>query len=441
MQSFVLNDMIEYDPKLRVRKPIFKVPTYVSEIVCYEPGQTTAMHHHPNQDEIWLVLEGKGEITVGDAVQPVEQSSFIFIPAGIRHGLVAADDSRLVLLFIKSPGIPGAAAPGSDNTNTSKQATKAAMQLEVADIRAEARDVVAIELKAQGGAQLPAFEPGAHLPIDLPNGLRRHYSISSDWRERDHYVVGVARAPESRGGSVYAHQYLKRGMLLNVNEPRNNFPLVADAKHYLFIAGGIGITPLMAMMRWCTANNKPWSLVYAVRSAQRAAFLESINQLGGGTVHLHEDDRMGSFLDPIPWLKDTPAGEHVYCCGPAPMMAAVKEASAHRDPGTIHFEYFAAPEDEHNPDDDRPFTIELKSSGKILEVPKDKSILEILEANGIEGVISSCREGTCRTCETGICSGEVDHRDFCQTPEEQAANKTMMVCVSRAKSEHLVLDL
>ncbi|MCO5099958.1 MAG: cupin domain-containing protein [Burkholderiaceae bacterium] len=447
MRSFVLNDFIEYDPQLRVRKPILKVPTVVSEIVCYEPGQSTATHHHPVQDEIWVVLEGHGEIWVGEERLAVEPSSMIFIPAGLRHGLVARQDSRLVLLFIKSPGIPEAvssAAPsGPGSTASAVLPTPASkLRLEVTDIQTEARDVLQVELRASDGGELPAFEPGAHIAIDLPDGKIRHYSLCNDWRERDRYVLGVARSPQSRGGSLFVHQGLRKGMTVAAAAPRNGFPLDASAERYLFLAGGIGITPILAMIRWCEANGRPWRLAYAVRSAQRGAFLETLSTIGGGSVHLHSDDRESCVFDPIPWLAGAPQGEHVYCCGPAPMMAAIKKAAAHRDPGTVHFEYFNAPTDDAHDGvaNRKPFTIELKRSGRSLAVPADKTVLEILEQNGLR-VVSSCREGTCRTCETGVCEGTVEHRDYCLTPEEQRESKTMMVCVSRAKSERLVLDI
>lgn len=445
MQSFVLDDMIEYDPKLRVRKPILKVASLVSEIVCYEPGQATATHHHPVQDEIWVVLEGRGEIWVGEERLAVRQSSMIFIPAGIRHGLKAAEDSRLVLLFIKSPGITEAAPLAAGSGAPAAAAALPAgerLLLEVADIQAQARDVIEVELRAPGGGHLPEFEPGSHLAIDLPNGLHRHYSICSDWRERDRYVIAIGRAATSRGGSLFAHHSLRRGMTLRSSLPRNGFPLDKTARSYLFLAGGIGITPLLAMIRWCQANDRPWRLAYAVRSAQRAAFLETLQAIGGGTVHLHADDQASGVFDPAAWLAGAPEGEHVYCCGPAPMMAAVKEAARHRPPDAVHFEYFAAPsQDSANPPaSQKSFMIELRKSGRSLEVPADKTILQILEQHGIP-VVSSCREGTCRTCETGVCEGSVDHRDYCLTAQEQATGNTMMVCVSRARSERLVLDL
>ena len=429
----------------RVRKSIFKVSPYVCEIVCYEPGQVAATHHHPKQDEIWLILEGKGEIWVDEARLPVQRTSLVYIPAGVRHGLGATLDSRMVLLFIKTPGIVESAAMnpldamrlggGPDPIPVGTQ-----FLLEVTDVQAEARDVLQVELRAPDASELPAFEPGGHLALDLPGGLLRHYSIASDWRERDRYVVGVGRAANSRGGSAFIHQGLRRGMRLAASLPKNGFPLVADGRQYLFLAGGIGITPILAMIRWCQAHGRPWQLVYAVRSAQRAAFLETLQALEGGSIHLHADDREGRFFDPRPWLAGAPAGEQVYCCGPAPMMAAVQQAAGHRDPASVHFEYFAAPgEEARKPRAEHAFEIELRRSGRTLAVPAHRSVLDVLLDNEVP-VVCSCREGTCRTCETAVLEGAIDHRDYCLTAQEQAAGNTMMVCVSRARDGRLVLD-
>lgn len=448
MRAWALPEMVEYDPELRVRKPIMKVPSLVAEIVCYEPGQQTATHLHPLQDEIWLVLEGRGEIWVDEERQPVQRGSVIHIPTGQRHGLQAAADSRLILLFIKCPGITDAAllaagAAASAAVNTSAPIAGARLLLEVTDIQAEARDVLQIELRAAGGGELPPFEPGAHLPLGLPNGLLRHYSLANDWRERDRYVIGVGRTAQSKGGSLFVHQGLRRGMRLQTGLPKNGFALDPGAQQYLFLAGGIGITPILAMIRWCQAHARPWRLAYAVRSAQRGAFLETLQALqaqGGGQIHLHADDQMAQVFDAGPWLAGAPAGEHVYCCGPAPMMAAVKAAAAHRDPATVHFEFFAAPTDDVPVRANRPLRVELRRSGRTLEVPADRSILQVLQDHGVQ-VVSSCREGTCRTCETAVCEGAIEHRDYCLTPAEQEAGRTMMVCVSRALGEHLVLDL
>lgn len=440
MESFVLNDLIEYSAERRVRKPLLKVPNLVSEIVCYEPGQTTPTHHHPVQDEIWLVLEGSGEIWVGEERMTVGPTSMIFIPAGQRHGLAATPDSRLVLLFIKGPGISEApsVAAGSSETGSVSLPAESKLQLVVADVQAEARDVLLVELRARDGAELPAFEPGAHVAVVLPNGLVRQYSLTNDWRERDRYVLAIGRSSQSKGGSLFVHRALRRGMMLPTSAPRNGFALDASAGRFLFLAGGIGITPIVAMIRWCQANGRPWRLAYAVRSAQRAAFLETLEAFGG-SIHLHADDRMSGVFDPGPWLSDAPDGEHVYCCGPGPMMAAVKAAAAHRPLETVHFEYFTAPPDGATALPKRPFTIELRRSGRSFVVPADSSILETLEHNGMK-IVSYCREGTCRTCETTVLEGEIEHRDCTLSQQERDTGNTMMICVSRAKSERLVLD-
>jgi vanillate O-demethylase ferredoxin subunit len=313
------------------------------------------------------------------------------------------------------------------------------LQLEVTDVQAEARDVILLELRARGGGELPAFLPGAHVEVDLPNGLVRHYSLTNDWRERDRYVIGIGRSARSRGGSLFAHQALRRGATLPTSSPRNGFPLEPSARRFLFLAGGIGITPIVAMIRWCQAMDRPWRLAYAVRSAQRAAFHETLKAMGG-PIHLHADDQASGVFDPGPWLVDEPEGEHVYCCGPGPMISAVRAAASHRRPETIHFEYFSAPVDSAATPPAGSFTVELRRSGRSIVVTADKSILEALEQNGVR-VPNSCREGLCRTCETTVCEGAVEHRDYVLSQDEREAGSTMMVCVSRAKGERLVLDL
>lgn len=316
---------------------------------------------------------------------------------------------------------------------------KEKLRLEVADVTADARDVMLVELRAGGGAALPPFEPGAHLEIELPNGLIRHYSLTNDPRERDRYVVGVGRAARSRGGSVYIHQMLRRGMPLTVSV-RNNFRLAPEPQRFLFIAGGIGITPIMAMIRWCEANGRQWRLAYAVRSAQRAAFLETLRGFGE-RAHCHFDDEAGGVLDVGRWLASVQPGEHVYCCGPQPLMAAVKSGAAHLDAAQVHFEYFAAPADAAPPAAaEGSFQVTLGKSGQTFTVGPDQSVLETLEAHGIS-VPFSCREGMCGTCETGVCAGEIEHRDYVLTEDQRQAGKSMMVCVSRARSPVLVLDL
>jgi ferredoxin-NADP reductase len=313
--------------------------------------------------------------------------------------------------------------------------------LRVTDIRAEARGVVLVELRAPDGGALPPFAPGAHLEIELPNGLIRHYSLANDSREKDRYLIGVGRDLKSRGGSDYVHRELRCGATLQVGGPRNNFPLDPDARSYLFVAGGIGITPIMAMVRWCVANGRDWRLHYAARSRARAAFYEELRDFARERVVFHFDDEAGTVLDVAATLSRVPEGARIYCCGPASLMTAMAEAAAPLPAGTVRFEYFTAAEAAAPAaEGEKAFTIVLRRSGVTLAVPPDRSILEVLEEHGRAHPFS-CREGLCRTCETAVCEGEPDHRDFVLSEEEQRAGKTMTICVSRARSDRLVLDL
>ena len=314
-----------------------------------------------------------------------------------------------------------------------------ALKLRVSAVAAEARDVLRLELTDPQGAMLPPFEPGAHLTLHLPNGLQRQYSLAGDWRERRRYVLGVGRAAGSRGGSEFVHGALRVGMEIACSVPANNFALV-DAPRYLFVAGGIGITPLLAMVHWCEAHGKPWKLVYAARSRVRMGFYEELRAFGG-QVRFHCDDEQGAPLPVAPLMADPEPGTHVYCCGPAPLMEAVREHGARLPAETLHFEWFSAPAaNEVAAEPAGGFWIDLQRSGTSLHVPPERSILEVLEQHGHE-VPFSCREGLCGTCETAVCEGEPEHRDYVYPPSQRETLRTMLVCVSRAKSPRLVLDL
>lgn len=313
------------------------------------------------------------------------------------------------------------------------------LTVEVADVRAEARDVVTVELRAPGGAALPPFEPGAHLDLHLPNGLVRQYSLTNDWRERDRYVIGVGRAADSRGGSSYVHSSIRAGVQLKISAPRNNFGLDDKAASFLFIAGGIGVTPIMAMVRWCVANAKSWRLIYAARSRQRTAFYEDLCALAGDRVHFHFDDECEQVLDAAQAVSSWSEGESIYCCGPSPLMESVKTLTAHLPSGTVHFEWFTTP-DSAEPQESNSFTVRLERSGTEFEVPEHKSILEVLEENGFERPFS-CREGLCGTCVTNVLAGEPEHRDYVLSDEERESGKLMTICCSRSKSPILTLDL
>ncbi|CAM5499682.1 PDR/VanB family oxidoreductase [Eoetvoesiella caeni] len=314
------------------------------------------------------------------------------------------------------------------------------LEVIIARYMAEAKDVMLLELRDARGRALPAFEPGAHVEVSLPNGLTRQYSLLNDCRETDRYVLAVGKAADSRGGSACVHESLTQGAPLQISAPRNNFPLDAAAQSYLFIAGGIGITPIMSMIRWCAANQRPWRLVYAARNRQRAALYEEIQSLGGERVQWHFDDEQGGYLQVADLVQNLAEGEQIYCCGPQALMEAVQDAAATHPPGVAHFEWFSAPKTDAPPAAAGTFEIRLERSGLSFSVPPDKSILEVLEENGFS-LPFSCREGTCRTCETGVCAGSPEHFDYVLSSEERAAGKSMMICVSRSVDPVLCLDL
>lgn len=321
--------------------------------------------------------------------------------------------------------------------------TQPSLNLRVTQFVAEAKEVALIELQAPDARELPIFTPGAHLEVRLENGQLRHYSLLNDSSERHRYVIAVGLAPASRGGSRLIHAKVRQGDVLQVSAPRNNFPLDTNAKRYCFVAGGIGITPILAMIRWCMAQGKNWRLFYTVRNRQRAAFYETLLGLDSERVHFHfNDECAGQLLDIESLVSSLQDDEHVYCCGPDPLMQAVKAATTKIPAPRIHFEWFSAPEpaNDTNPQTLERFRVTLQRSGLDIEVGPDQSILDALEAHGIDAPFS-CRSGICGTCETTICSGVPDHRDYVLSAAEQASGKTLMICVSRARTESLVLDL
>ncbi|WP_186828379.1 PDR/VanB family oxidoreductase [Pseudomonas chlororaphis] len=312
------------------------------------------------------------------------------------------------------------------------------LTLRVAGIASAAREALVVELRDPAGGELPPFTPGAHIELHLPDGLVRQYSLCDDARRRDRYRVGVGLAPASRGGSRYIHQELRVGDLLEVTPPRNHFPLCEDATELVFFAGGIGITPILSMILWCEANDRPWHLFYLVRSRERAAFLEPFAAYAD-KVTLHTDEEAGALFDVAATVARLPAQAHLYTCGPMPLMLAVEAAAKKYPAEQVHFEWFS-PRQIDPAQADAPFTLKLARSGQCLEVPADRSILQVLEANGVR-VESSCREGTCASCETRVLSGVPEHRDSVLSTAERSSNRTLMVCVSRACSAVLELDL
>lgn len=310
----------------------------------------------------------------------------------------------------------------------------------VTSYAAEAKGVVTLELKRADGGALPAFTPGAHIDLFLPNGLVRQYSLLNDWREADRYQIAVSLAVDSRGGSSYVHAMLRQGATLSISTPRNNFPLHAGPDKIFFVAGGIGITPILSMIRQCVAEKRDWELLYLSRSRQRAAFFDDLIGLDRNRIRVHFDDEQQGMCDVSRELRKLGPGVPVYCCGPAPVMSAVTDFAAEYPANPAYMEWFSPPAASGEATALGTFTIKINSTGQELTVNTDKSVLEVLEESGFS-LPFSCREGMCRTCEVGVLAGDLEHRDYVLSAAEKAAGNCMMICVSRAKSESITLDL
>ncbi|WP_253919797.1 PDR/VanB family oxidoreductase [Dietzia psychralcaliphila] len=305
----------------------------------------------------------------------------------------------------------------------------------VAGRRDVARGVVEIVLESVDGVDLPAWEPGAHIDLVLADGLIRQYSLCGDPGDRRSYRVAVLLEPEGRGGSRRIHEQLDVGSRIEVRGPRNHFPLHQSAR-YVFIAGGIGVTPILPMVRAAERAGADWRLVYGGRSEESMAYLDELGALGD-RVTFWPADRNG--LIDLETLLGTPAeGTLIYSCGPEPLLSAVEEHCSTWPTGALNLERFSAVEVDTSAD--TGFDVELRQTGTTLHVDEDQTILEVVTEAGVY-VSTSCTEGTCGSCETTILEGRAEHRDVVLSPEEQEEGKTMMICVSRAACPRLVLDL
>ncbi|MDQ0797999.1 PDR/VanB family oxidoreductase [Streptomyces sp. B1I3] len=296
----------------------------------------------------------------------------------------------------------------------------------------EAEGVLSVELARPDGKPLPAWTPGAHIDVHV-GGQVRQYSLCGDPHDADVYRIGVLNEPASRGGSRHVHTRLRPGQPVTVSEPRNHFAL-EDAAGYVFVAGGIGITPLLAMAREAARRGAAWRMVYGGRSRASMAFTPELAALGGDVTLVPQDERGHIDLDTA--LADLPTGTLVYSCGPEPLLAAVEERCPQ---DRLRLERFSAPAVERTGDDEA-FEVEFRTSGVTLTVGAGTSVIDAAESAGLT-VESSCREGICGSCETRVLDGTPDHRDFLLSEAERAAGTTMMICVSRCASGRLVLDL
>lgn len=310
------------------------------------------------------------------------------------------------------------------------------LELVVDRVTDEADDIISIVLRNLGSGELPPWEPGAHIDIALPSGLSRQYSLCGNMAESDHYEIAVLREDDGRGGSRELHETARPGRRFAVGAPRNNFRF-EDAPDYLFLAGGIGITPLLPMVTAAEAAGESWKLVYGGRSRSSMAFLDRLARHGANVVVVAEDECGRPDFEAL--LKETTAATLVYACGPAGMLAAVSEAfEAQPVAAALKVERFAADGPVDVTGD--AFEVELARTGATVTVPPQCGILEVVRER-IPNVPYSCEEGYCGECETPVLEGDPDHRDTYLTDEERESGETMMICVGRCRGPRLVLDL
>lgn len=311
------------------------------------------------------------------------------------------------------------------------------MQLRVRNAQMIAADIRQFDLAHPEGADLPEFTPGAHILIQAPRGVTRRYSLCDAPGERAHYSIAVKREAAGRGGSISMVDDVAIGDLVHVSLPRNEFALKDGVPGYLFIAGGIGITPVRSMIRHLrNTSGAPWKLYYLSRDADATAFRDELAdpELRGKVVVHHDHGDLDQSLDLWPVL-EKPKSTHLYCCGPRGLMDAVRDMTGHWSTAAVHFEDFGAGKSARATED-KPFVVRVGPDGLPLHVAANGSILETLRANG-HRIPSSCESGTCGSCRMRLLAGEADHRDLVLSDTERLDN--IMVCVSRAHSDELVI--
>ena len=325
------------------------------------------------------------------------------------------------------------------------------LRLRVQAIKYLGAYINAYELVDPDGGDLPPFTPGAHVDLYFRDGRVRQYSLCNDPAERHRYVIAVLRVADGRGGSKAIFDVVHIGRILALSRPRNHFPLIEDAARYLFIAGGIGITPIMSMLYRLRDIGSDFILHFCTRSPEVTTFRDELADWvadGRAIVH-HDDGDPAKGLDIQALLETHEPGTQLYYSGPTGMMRAAVKASEHWPKGSVHFEYFAPPDEPRAVPSDIMaaddgdaigvgFQIKLAKSGAIYDVPNDKSIVEVLRENGVE-VRTSCEAGICRTCATTFLDGTPDHKDYILEDDEK--ENTILICCSRSETPTLVLDL
>lgn len=367
--------------------------------------------------------------------------SMVIYPEGVWYTYTSTDDvDEIIDRHIMGGGrvdrlmmAPGQIVPEPE--------ARPVLKVKVTGVEALTPEIKRIELSAVDGGELPEFEAGAHVDVTTGEGLRRSYSLANDPKERGRYVLAVLRETEAAGGSAWMHDRLSLGDTLEAVPPLNNFRLAADAEEHILIAGGIGITPLLSMGYRLRDLGARRTLHYCTKSPGQTAFSGEVKELFGDTLFFHfdgGDPSKGIKLDRV--LGKRPPGAHLYICGPSGLLDAARQAAARWPEDTVHYELFqprAGPTRWTN----ESFEISLSRRKTVLSVPEDKTILQIIRDNGIDGY-SSCENGLCGTCRTRLLGGKAEHRDEVLTKKEKEENSAIMICISRAKKgELLVLDL
>lgn len=322
-----------------------------------------------------------------------------------------------------------------NSVNAEKNGNEDKIEVKIAEIKKVAEGTNTYSFERIDGGKLQNADAGSHIDLFLANGMIRQYSLTKAGDELSNYTVAIKRDRESRGGSVFIHDNFKVGETLKISNPRNNFPLNENADETVLIAGGIGITPIMAMIRRLEALGKSWKLYYANRTKSEAAFYDELSEFS--QVKFHFDDESNGVLNIASIISSESDKASFYCCGPLPMLENFEENTKHLSPEQVNVEYFTAKEEVAT---EGEYTVELSQSGQIFSIEKGKTILQTLLDNGIE-VDYGCEAGVCGTCETRLISGIPDHRDEVLTDAQKESNSLIMICCSGAKSEKLVLDI
>lgn len=336
-------------------------------------------------------------------------------------------------------------ATTTDMTASSTGAQGGSLDACVHRIRTLVDGIIEIELHPTTGSELPAYTAGAHIDVQIPlrdgDLLVRQYSLAGDPADRGRYLIGVSLDADSRGGSRYLHEMLAEGDTLRIGVPRNHFPLEEDAGQSVLVAGGIGVTPLVAMVRRLSTLGKPWVLYLCARTPERAAYLDELAALPGGRVITAFDGVPGGRPIDLPSLFEAaPADTHFYCCGPSSLMEAFEAQAKQVAAERVHVEWFRPRTLPQPVGEERAFALKLARRGLELTVEPGRSMLDALLEAGVD-VPHSCCDGVCGTCETRVLEGIPDHRDSVLFGADAQANDRVIVCVSRAKSESITLDL